>query len=79
MNRVGLRVVVLVMGLAIISGCGQKKDSDQVVMWLVGSEAQGKDVKARLTVYTESLVSLLKGQQEILHRPELAASLALAQ
>lgn len=37
-------LVLLLICIAIITGCGQKKTKDEVIMWLVGSEAQAQSI-----------------------------------
>jgi len=43
-RKLFLVIAISVLIIAPLTGCGNQQDSKEVVMWLVGSEAQAKDV-----------------------------------
>jgi len=36
--------VAILISILVVTGCGQKKPKDEIVMWLVGSEAQAQSI-----------------------------------
>lgn len=44
MKRIYYFLITAIIFITIITGCGKKKASDEVVMWLVGSEGQSQSV-----------------------------------